>query len=126
MAKVYHPKPSNTWWNRRWPYRIFMLRELSAVFAAIYLVLFLLLVDKVRNPSGFADYLDFLQNPVIVLFHIAAFLFALLHTVTWFQAVPKAMVVKQGGERVPDRMLIGGVYAVWAVASLVVIVIFLA
>ena len=126
MPKVYRRPPSNTWYLRSWPYRIFMLRELSAVFAAIYFVLFLLLVTAVRDGEGsFDDYLDVLKNPAAVVFHAVALAFALLHTVTWFQAVPKAMPIKLGEYRVPDVAMIGGVYAAWAIISLVVAIVFL-
>ena len=126
MPKVYRRPPSNTWYLRSWPYRIFMLRELSAVFAAIYFALFLLLVTAVRNGEGsFEDYLDVLKNPALVIFHAVALAFAMLHTVTWFQAVPKAMPLKFGENKVPDIAMIGGVYVVWAIASIVVAIVFL-
>ena len=127
MAKVYHPHAAGPWWNRRWPYRIFLLRELSAVFFAIYMVVFLLLVDRVRSgPVEFADFLDVLQNPLMIALHVVVLAFALLHTVTWFQAVPKAMVLKRGDMRVPATAMIAGVYGAWAAASIVVLIIFLA
>ncbi len=109
------------------PYRIFLLRELSAVFLAVYMVLLLILVQQVRDGEGsFEDYLDVLQNPVLVVFHIVALLFALLHTVSWFRAVPKAMPLKIGGRRVPPLQLIAGNYVIWAVVSAVVLIVFLA
>jgi fumarate reductase subunit C len=124
MAKVYHPHATDQWWNRRWPYRIFLLRELSAVFIAIYMVVFLLLVSRVRSDD--ADFLDVLKNPLMIALHVLVLAFALLHTVTWFQAVPKAMVLKRGDMRVPGTTMIAGVYGAWAVASIVVLIIFLA
>ena len=118
---------SNLWWNRSWPYRIFLLRELSAIFVAIYMVLLLVLVQQVRAGEGsFEDYLDVLQNPILWAFHIVALAFALLHTVTWFQAVPKALPLKIGGRRVPPLQLIAGNYLIWTIVSVVVLVVFLA
>ena len=32
MARPLPRSSSRIWWNRSWPYRIFLLRELSAVF----------------------------------------------------------------------------------------------
>ena len=126
MAGQLPRQKSNMWWNRSTPYRIFVLRELSAVFIAIYMVLLLLLVQAVRDGgASFFDYLDLLQNPAMIVVHVILLLFAVLHTMTWFRAVPKAMVVKRGGERVPGEQLVMGVYALWLAASLVVLVIFL-
>jgi fumarate reductase subunit C len=126
MARPLPRAKSNLWWNRRWPYRIFLLRELSAVFLAIYMVLLLVLVDRVRDGgSSFADWIDVLENPAMIALHVVMLLFALLHTLTWFRAVPRATVVKLGDRRVPDTQVIAGVYALWAAASVVVLVIFL-
>ena len=126
MARPLPRRSSATWWNRSMPYRIFLLRELSAVFVAVYMVLLLILVQQVRDGEGsFEDYLDVLQNPALVIFHIVALLFVLLHTVTWFQAVPKALPLKIGGRRVPPMQLIAGNYVIWAVVSVVVLIVFL-
>ena len=126
MARPLPRVKSNLWWNRSMPYRIFLLRELSAVFLAIYMVLLLVLVQQVRDGEGsFEDYLEVLQNPILWIFHVVALAFALLHTVTWFRAVPKATVVKLRGQRLPDMQVLAGVYALFAAASIVVLVIFL-
>lgn len=126
MSRPYPRRVSNTWWLERWPYRIFMLRELSAVFAAVYVVLLLVLVAKVHGgAAAFADYLDVLQSPLLIAFHVVALLFALLHTVTWFQAMPKALPLRRGEERVPAPLMIGVNYAAWLTATVVVAAIFL-
>ena len=118
---------SQTTWFGRWPYRIFVLRELSAVFLAIYMVLFLLLVQKVHDgPQAAGDYIDFLQNPIVIAFHVIALAFAILHTVTWFQAVPKAMRVYRGEERVSPVLMIGANYVAVLVISVIIAVAFLA
>ena len=117
---------SNGWWNRRWPYRIFLLREFSAFAVALYMVLLLLLVSQVREgESAFADYLDVLKNPLLWIIHALILGFALLHTATWFQAMPKGLPLKIGGWRVPPAQLIAGNYVIWAIVSLVVLAVFL-
>lgn len=126
MARPYPRTVSNIWWLKRWPYRIFMLRELSSVFLAAYVVLLLVLVTKVHDGAKeFADYLDVLQSPVLIAFHAVALLFVLLHTVTWFQAVPKGLPLRLGEERVPPALVIGASYVAWLVVTVVVAAIFL-
>ena len=94
MARPYPRTVSKTWWLKRWPYRIFMLRELSAVFVAAYVVLLLVLVTKVHDgASAFEGYLDTLQSPGLIGFHVVALLFVMLHAITWFQG---------GAQRAPD------------------------
>ena len=43
-SKLYHPAMSSTWWLKKSSYLLFMLRELSSVFIAIFLVVFLVQV----------------------------------------------------------------------------------
>ena len=118
---------SNGWWNRRWPYRVFLLRELSSVAVAVYVALLLVLVSQVRDGAGaFADYLDVLQSPLFWIIHAIVLAFVVLHTVTWFQAMPKGLPLKIAGRRVPPMQLIAGNYVIWAVASAVVLIVFLA
>lgn len=120
-------RSSAVWWNRSWRYRIFLLRELSALFVAVYMVLLLVLAREVRGGEGaFEDYREVLQHPVLLVFHAVALLFAILHTVTWFEAVPKALPLKIAGRRVPGMQLIAANYVALTAASVVVAVIFLA
>ena len=126
MARPYPRTVSRTWWLRRWPYRIFMLRELSSVFVAVYMALLLVLTAKVHDgASAFADYLDVRQSPVLIAFHVVALLFAVLHTVTFFQAVPKGLPLRRGEERVPPALMIGANYVAWLVVTAVVAAVFL-
>ena len=127
MAKPYPRQHSNTWFLKRRPYRLFMLRELSAVFLAVYVVLMLILVSKVYDGEvAYEHYRDFLQSPLVIFFHLVTLAFALLHTATWFQAVPKAIRVRRGEEFVPPEALIGAHVLVWLGVSGVIIGIFLA
>ena len=117
---------SNAWWLKRRTYFVFMMREWSALFVAVYAALLLVLMSKVQDGAApFEDYVDFLQSPLMIAFHVVALLFALLHTVTWFAAVPKGLPLRRGEELVPPMLMIGGNYVVWAAVSAVVALIFL-
>ncbi|MCH8273944.1 MAG: fumarate reductase subunit C [Armatimonadetes bacterium] len=112
----------STWWLSRGAYFLIMLRELSAVFIAAYLVFFLICLYKVgQGPEAYGAYLRFLWSPGMILFHLVALAFALLHMVTWFNATPKAVRVWRGEERVPPALMIGPNYAVWAVITAFII-----
>ena len=123
---VYPRQTSNTWYLKRWPYRIFMLRELSAVFLAAYLIELLVLVIKVHDGKGaFNNFADTLENPWLLGFNVVVLLFALLHTATWFLAVPSALQLRRGEEKVPAPLLIGAAYAVMLGASGLILLLFL-
>ena len=117
---------SNMWWNRNWAYRLVLLRELSSVFVAAYIVLLLVLVTQVRDGEGaFNDYLDLLQNPVFWVLHAVILGFAQLHTSTWFRLTPKALGSRVAGKPVPPQLMVFGMYVLWAGASIVVLAAFL-
>src|SRR3954468_14727288 len=119
---VYPRQQSNTWYLKRWPYRIFMLREFSAVFLAGYMIVLLVLVMKIHDGrSSFEAFADTLQSPWLIAFNTVALLFALLHTFTWFLAVPSAVQIRRGEEKLPPRLLIGAAYAAMLAASAVVL-----
>lgn len=124
MAAPYPRRRTNTWYFASWPYRVFMLRELSSVFLALYTVLLLVLVSKVHaGPAAFAEYRDALRSPLLVAVHVVVMAFALLHSVTWFQAVPKGLPLRRGEEPVPPRLVIGANYALLVAVTVVVVAI---
>ena len=126
--RQYHPKWYRTrvptlWWSRKRPYLKFMLRELSSVFVAFYVVILLLQLHALRG--GLETYLEFqhwLTNPLLVVLNGISFLFVLFHAVTWFNLTPKAMVVRWRGKRLPDLLVAAPSYLAWlAISGLVIL-----
>ncbi len=122
----YHPKWYRTrmpifWWVHKWAHTKFILRELTSVFIAFYA---LVLLGQIRaltqGPEAYASFLDWLQSPVSIGLHLLAFVFVVFHSVTWFHLAPKALVLRLGTKRVPDRVIIGVNYIAWGIFSLVV------
>ena len=50
-SKLYYPKMPATWWLRKPRYFLFMLRELSSVFIAIFLIVFLIQIYQLTDSS---------------------------------------------------------------------------
>jgi fumarate reductase subunit C len=124
MATAYPRQRSSTWFLRRWSYRLFVLRELSATFLAGYVVVLLILVAQVHDgPASFRNFEHTLKSPGLLLFNSVAMLFALLHSVTWFQAVPKALPIRRGEHRVPPQLPIWAHFILMFVLSAAVLVI---
>ena len=117
MKPYIRPMPA-TWWLKRSSYLLFMLRELSSVFVAGYVVLFLLIIRSLsQGPAQYEGLMAALRSPLAILFHVVALAFALLHTITWFNLTPKAMAVWRGEERLPAAMMIIPNYVGWVVVS---------
>ena len=118
---VYHRPIPIFWWLERRSYLVFVLRELSSVFIAWFVVYLLLLINAVSG--GSAEYERFLDRSGhwwVVAINVIALLFVLLHSVTWFGLAPKAIVVRMRGRRVPPRLVAVAHYAAWLVLSAVV------
>ena len=120
MPKPYvRPMPA-TWWLRNRAYFRFMLRELTAVFVAVYCVILLVILWKLKRSGGtvYDAILAPLQDWRSVLLHFIVLVAALYHTFTWFALVPKVMVVRFGEEKVPPFMLVAGHWLLWLLVTL--------
>lgn len=119
MNKPYVRPVSPTWFLQRGSYALFMLRELSSVFVALYVLELLCLVLQVqKGPAAVADFFAALKAPGWILFHLVALAFALLHSITWFNLTPKAVVVRLGEEKVPGVLIAGANYVGWIAISI--------
>jgi succinate dehydrogenase subunit C len=118
---AYRQPISRFWWAKRRSYLLFMLREISCVFVAWFVVYLLLLVHATgAGRDSYARFLDWSANPFVVAVNAVALIFLLLHAVTWFDLAPRAIVPHIRGRRVPARAVLAGHYAAWLVVSAVV------
>lgn len=112
------PRMSTWWWLKRRAHLAFILRELSSVFVAWFVVYFLLLVRAVSDgAAAYEQFLAWSARPVVLGVNVVALLFVTYHAITWFNLAPKAMVVRAGGKRVPAALIAGSNYLAWVVAS---------
>jgi fumarate reductase subunit C len=103
-----------------------MLRELSGVFLAGYTILLLVLVMKVHDgPAAYSSFRDTLKSPALIVFSCVALLFALLHTVTWFQAMPKVLPLRYGHQHRLMFALVGVNYLMLLAVTAIVLVLVL-
>jgi fumarate reductase subunit C len=117
----YREPVSRLWWAHRRSYLLFMLREISCVFVAWWVVYLVLLVNAVAaGQDSYARFVDWSANPFVVALNIVALIFVLLHAVTWFASAPRAIVPHIRGRRVPARAVLAGHYAAWLVISAVI------
>ena len=123
----YHPRwlrstVSTYWWLERRPYFLFILRELSSIFVAWFVVYLLLLVRAVtRGPFDYGQFLAWSATPFVLALNIVTLCFVLLHAITWFNLAPAAMVVHVAGRKVPGFFIAASNYAAWIVASAAIV-----
>jgi fumarate reductase subunit C len=126
-AKLYHRKMPATWWLTKWSYFLFMLRELSSVFIAVFLVVYLCQIYQLsQGPEAYSAFAQKLASPGWVLFHLVALLFALYHSITWFQSSAVVLTLRIG-ERLISRPIVTALHVgAWVMVSVLVLVLFLA
>jgi succinate dehydrogenase subunit C len=117
----YRTRVSTYWWLSNWPYLKFILRELSSVFIAWFVVMVMLQIRALSHgPEAYKGFQQWLRTPILIAFNGISFFFVLFHAITWFNLAPKAMVVRLRGKRVPDLMIAAPNYAAWLMVSALV------
>jgi fumarate reductase subunit C len=121
-AGLYYPKMRRTWWLERPAYIRFMIREVTSVFIAIFLVVLLIQIHRVgQGPEAYAAVVAKLRSPGWIAFHVVALAFALYHTVTWFKLTGVVQVVRVGDRQVPPGLVVAGTFVAWGVVSLFIL-----
>ena len=115
---TYRRPVSNTWWLKRKPYILFMIRELTSVFVAGYCIFLLVLVYKLpQGAEAYGNLIAALKLPSSIMLHFITLAFVLYHTITWFNLTPKILVIYRGEERIPQGLVAGTFYAGWVMVS---------
>ena len=118
---MYHRRMSTWWWLKKRSYFIFVMRELSSIFIAWFVVYLTLFVRAIgHGEAAYHDFLDSAASPWLVMINLVAFAFLILHLITWFMLTPRAMVVSVAGRPLPPAAIIGGQYVGLAVVSAVI------
>jgi fumarate reductase subunit C len=118
LPKSYRTRVSTYWWLTRWPYLKFILREASSVFVAWIVIVTLLQIQALsRGPAEYAEFQNWLRNPLVLLLNVISLFFVIFHAVTWFNLAPKAMAIRLRGNRVPNLAISGPNYIAWVVIS---------
>lgn len=115
----YQPRMPLLWWLRRPAYTRFVIREFTSVFLAAYVILVLVLAQRVEaGPEAYAAYLRWLASPGLLAFHVVALAAALYHTATWLSLAPLAVVLHVGGRRVPPTAIVVSNVVIWIAVSI--------
>ncbi|WP_193108380.1 fumarate reductase subunit FrdC [Escherichia coli] len=120
--KPYVRPMTSTWWKQLPFYRFYMLREGTAVPAVWFSIELIFGLFALKNgPESWAGFVDFLQNPVIVIINLITLAAALLHTKTWFELAPKAANIIVKDEKMGPEPIIKSLWAVTVVATIVIL-----
>lgn len=121
--ELYHPRWYRRrmpifWWLRHFTYTKFISRELTSL-AVLYAVALLLVQVWALRQGGpvWARLTTLLAHPLAVAVNALVILALLFHTVTWLHLAPRALVLRLGGRRLPDGLVLAAHYAGWLALS---------
>ena len=115
--------PKFSWFFRHPRYLRYMAREVTCIFIGAYTVLVLVGIMRVaEGPAAYAAFLQALQTPASIAFHVLALGFSAYHSITWFNLTPRALPIQIGERFVPDGVIAGAHYAAWLVLTLAVLI----
>ncbi len=121
-AKWYRRRVSVWWWLKQRAYTLFVIRELTSLAVAYFSIIFLWKLSAIACcADAYAAFLEQMKHPVFIVLNTIALILILFHSFTWFNLAPKAMVVRFGGKRLPDRLIQATNYLAWIGATAVVI-----
>jgi fumarate reductase subunit C len=110
-VRMYRRPVPVLWWTRKRTYFVFVMRELSSLFVAWFVVYLLLLLRAIgQSDTAYQHFLDGADAPWIVVVNVVALAFLTLHTVTWFLLTPKAVVLRLRSRVVPAWLIIVSQY----------------
>ena len=114
----YQRRMSVFWWVHKRSYFLFVMRELSSLFVAWFVIYLLMFIAAVGGGAEKYDaFLDRASSPLFLVVNAAALAFLVLHTITWFALTPQAMVLNLGGRRVPGVLIVAAQYVGLAAVS---------
>ena len=116
------PVSKTGWWLKHPRYMRYMSREVTCVFIGAFALLMLCTLERLsKGPEAYASFIAAIQGPLSVVGMLLVLVFAQHNATSWFNVTPKALPVQIGEEFLAGKYIIGAHYAVWIVASLVVL-----
>jgi fumarate reductase subunit C len=122
--QLIRPMPTD-WYLKKPAYTWFMVRDITSLPIMVYCLFLLCVMERAirATPKEFADfYAKWTSFPLVIL-HVIALVFAVYHSVSFFNFTPQVIVQYRGDEKVPGSFIAGAHYGLWAVVSVIIIVI---
>ena len=121
--KPYVREVSKTTWYLKHPrYMRYMSREVTCIFIGAFALLLLRAVERLsQGQAAYESFLAGLKGPMSAFGLLIILAFAVHNATSWFNVTPKAMPVQIGENFLDGKYIVGAHYAVWAIASLVIL-----
>ena len=115
--RFYKPAMPRGWWLRQRHYFLYIVREFTAVPLALWLLWFLVEIQRASNgPKGYAPH----SSVGFIVFSGICLGFALYHSITFLSLAGVIMNFKLMDKPIPSRVIVVAMFAAWFVASVVI------
>ena len=113
VPRAYPFRQPLMWWTRRRGYVLYMVRELSSVPVAIWMILFLIELSGLRK--GYQPF-----GAWFAVVSVICLAFALWHSYTFLNLAGAIMRIPLGERNVPARAIVTGAFGAFVVVTVVV------
>lgn len=122
--KPYVREVSKTGWYLKHPrYLRYMSREVTCIFIGAFALLMLCAVERLSHgQAAWESFLAAIKGPWSSVGLAVILFFATYNATNWFNVTPKAMPVQTGEDFLDGKYIIGAHYAVWVIATLVILI----
>ncbi len=108
------------WWLKNSHYVLYMIRELTAVFAVLWVLAFLQTLPLLKaDPTGRA-WRQVIESPGWLIFSVICLVFVLYHAWTAFTATSTLMYFRFGKTPIPGAVLNGMMFLQFFGATIVI------
>ena len=116
------PVSKTSWYLKQPRYMRYMSREVTCIFIGAFALLMVCAVERLSHgQAAFDSFMAALKGPWSFLGLALILAFSVHNATNWFNVTPKAMPVQIGEEFLDGKYIVGAHYAVWAIASLVIL-----
>lgn len=126
FAGYRRPLPSN-WWLKSYHYFMYMMRELTALFAALWVLGFLvqlpLMAGYPENMSGHNLWVQYVRSPGWIIFSFICLIFVLYHAVTFITLMGTVMTARFGKIRIGGGRVVAPMMLAWLGITLLLAII---
>lgn len=108
-----------TWWKSWDFYKFYMVREATALPTVWFCLVLLKGVFALGSHTFATDFVDFLQNPIVVILNLISLAAMLLHAFTLFQMTGEVMSGTTGIKAEVIKKALQGLFVVVSIVGLI-------
>lgn len=120
--KAYVREIKPTWWKSLDFYKMYMVREATAIPTVWFCLVLLYGLISFGNNGNLENFIGFLQNPLVVILNIISIAAMLYHAATLYVMTPQVLNIIVKNERLNPNVVRNTLWAITGVVSLIALI----